>query len=186
MKSKGETLIIGLVIVVVVFSLINQFETDNHPSERGVIQKPQLEANTRKSSSPATEKPQSEPESTYCEEDLHLLAKLIEGESGGEPREGKLAVGTVVMNRIKDKNHPNNIKDVIYQPSQFSVVWLQRWPSIKPSEDSKRVARKVLEGYRHFGEEIIFFYNPEIATDRVFINSVNPVLVIENHTFARR
>lgn len=52
-------------------------------------------------------------------DDVTLLAALIQCEAGNEPYEGQLAVGAVVMNRVKSGRYPNSIYEVIYQPSQF-------------------------------------------------------------------
>lgn len=52
-------------------------------------------------------------------DDVTLLAALIQCEAGNEPYEGQLAVGAVVMNRVKSGRYPNTISEVIYQPSQF-------------------------------------------------------------------
>lgn len=54
--------------------------------------------------------------------DAYLLGAIIQCESGGEPYEGKLAVGSVVMNRVKSSYFPNTISGVIYQSGQFSPV----------------------------------------------------------------
>lgn len=53
-------------------------------------------------------------------DDLSLLAALIYCEAGGEPYEGQVAVGAVVMNRVRSGSFPNSIRDVIYQSGQFS------------------------------------------------------------------
>lgn len=63
-----------------------------------------------------------EDEVDYTEEDLKLLACLIHAEAGNQSYDGKLAVANVVLNRVKSKKYPNTIKDVIYQPGQFSVA----------------------------------------------------------------
>lgn len=51
--------------------------------------------------------------------DVQLLGALIQLEAGNQPYEGKLAVGAVVMNRVRSGRYPNNIKDVIFAPGQF-------------------------------------------------------------------
>lgn len=56
------------------------------------------------------------------ESDLAMLAALIECEAGGESYEGKLAVGSVVMNRVRSSYFPNTVVGVIYQSGQFSPV----------------------------------------------------------------
>lgn len=54
--------------------------------------------------------------------DLALLAAIIQCEAGGESYEGKLAVGSVVMNRVRSGSYPNTILGVLYQKSQFAPV----------------------------------------------------------------
>lgn len=56
------------------------------------------------------------------EEDLYLLANIIYCEAGCEPYIGKVAVGNVVMNRVKSDRQPDTIKGVIYAKGQFSPV----------------------------------------------------------------
>ena len=52
--------------------------------------------------------------------DTQLLAAIIECEAGGEPYAGQLAVGAVVMNRVKSGSFPNSISGVVYQSGQFT------------------------------------------------------------------
>ncbi len=56
----------------------------------------------------------------FAENDRYLLANLIYCEAGGEPYEGQLAVGAVVINRLLSSCYPDSVYDVIYQRSQFS------------------------------------------------------------------
>ena len=58
----------------------------------------------------------------YTKSELRLMSSIINCEAGIEPYQGKLAVGIVVMNRIRSKRFPNTIKGVIYQRGQFSPV----------------------------------------------------------------
>lgn len=51
--------------------------------------------------------------------EVQLLGALIQIESGNQPYEGQLAVGAVVMNRVRNPRYPNTIADVIYAPGQF-------------------------------------------------------------------
>lgn len=69
-------------------------------------------------------------------DDVTLLAALIQCEAGNEPYEGQLAVGAVVMNRVKSGRYPNSVSGVIYQPSQF------------PPATSGSVANKVANGVK--------------------------------------
>ena len=53
-------------------------------------------------------------------DDLTLLAALIQAEAGNQPYEGQVAVGAVVMNRVRSGAYPNSIQAVISAPGQFS------------------------------------------------------------------
>ena len=54
--------------------------------------------------------------------DLNLLARIIYGEARGEPYTGQVAVGAVVLNRVKSSSFPNTISGVIYQSGAFDAV----------------------------------------------------------------
>ena len=58
--------------------------------------------------------------STYSSSDTNLLARLIYAEARGETYTGKVAVGAVVLNRVKSASFPNTISGVIYQPYAFT------------------------------------------------------------------
>lgn len=58
----------------------------------------------------------------YNKANLRLMASIINCEAGGESYQGKVAVGIVVMNRVKSKAFPNTIRKVIYERGQFSPV----------------------------------------------------------------
>ena len=60
--------------------------------------------------------------STSNSTNLNLLAKLIYGEARGEPYTGQVAVGAVVLNRVKSSSFPNTVAGVIYQNGAFDVV----------------------------------------------------------------
>ncbi len=81
--------------------------------------------------------------------DISMLAALIECESGGEIYEGKLAVGSVVMNRVRSSYFPNSLVEVIYQSGQFSPVASGRFATVLSrgaSEECVRAASEVLSG----------------------------------------
>ena len=59
-------------------------------------------------------------EVSFADNDRYLLANLIYCEAGGEPYEGQLAVGAVVINRVLSSRYPDTVYGVIYQKSQFS------------------------------------------------------------------
>ena len=54
--------------------------------------------------------------------DTQLMARAINGEARGEPYEGQVAVGAVILNRVKSSQFPNTISGVIYQKGAFTAV----------------------------------------------------------------
>lgn len=83
------------------------------------------------------------------ENDISMLAALIECEAGGESYEGKLAVGSVVINRVRSSYFPNTLVEVIYQSGQFSPVASGRYATVLSrgaSQECVRAATEVLAG----------------------------------------
>ena len=81
--------------------------------------------------------------------DTALLAALIQCESGGESYDGKLAVGSVVINRVRSSYFPNTIAGVIYQSGQFSPVASGRFATVLAAgadSSSLQAAKEVLGG----------------------------------------
>ena len=58
---------------------------------------------------------------TYGKNDVMVLAKMIHGEARGEPYVGKVAVGAVILNRVKDKKFPDSVYSVCFQPGAFDA-----------------------------------------------------------------
>lgn len=96
--------------------------------------------------------------SAFCftEADVDLLARLIEAEAGGEEYEGKLAVGTVVMNRLEAGRWGDSISKVIKAEGQFAQ------PKKRASEDSIRAAKAVLDGERNLPSFGLFFQKAKV------------------------
>lgn len=90
-----------------------------------------------------------EPEIPASAEDLELLACIIQCEAEGEPYAGKLAVGSVVLNRVASSSFPNTIVGVIYQPGQFSPVASGRMAArvaAGANSECRQAAQEVLNG----------------------------------------
>ncbi len=90
-----------------------------------------------------------EPETPASAEDLELLACIIQCEAEGEPYAGKLAVGSVVLNRVASSSFPNTIVGVIYQPGQFSPVASGRMAArvaAGANSECRQAAQEVLNG----------------------------------------
>ena len=81
--------------------------------------------------------------------DSAMLAAIIQCEAGGESYEGKLAVGSVVLNRVSSSHFPNTIAGVIYQGGQFSPVASGRFASVLAAganASCRQAAGEVLNG----------------------------------------
>lgn len=92
---------------------------------------------------------------TYPEEDLYWLSRAIYSESGNQPMAGRIAVGTVILNRVEDPTFPDTIKEVIFAPRQFSPV-SNGTIYLTPDEDSVIAAKLCLDGARE-AEECLYF-----------------------------
>ena len=112
--------------------------------------------------------------------DLYLLARLISAEARGEPYEGQVAVGAVVLNRVAHASFPNTISGVIYQPQAFSC--LDDGQFDEPiSESAYRAAQDAMNGSDPSGGAI-YYFNPVTATSK-WIWSRPLIVQIGNHRF---
>ena len=107
------------------------------------------EASRRQAAIDAGETYEETTTSAYIPEanDLQKLAAIIYCEAGGEPYEGQLAVGTVVMNRVESPRFPNTIEEVLMQPYQFTPVGSGRYAialAKEPDPSCLRAATEVL------------------------------------------
>lgn len=97
---------------------------------------------------------------TFAEGDLYLLANLIYCEAGGEPYDGKLAVGAVVINRMLSSVYPDTVLGVIYQNKQFSPVGSGRLALAlkdnKANADCYRAAEEAMSGMSNVGNCVYF------------------------------
>lgn len=91
-------------------------------------------------------------------DDVALLARAIHAEAGSEPYEGKVAVGAVILNRIKSPEFPNTLAGVIYQPLAFESVDVGTINQ-PPSAESLRAAQDALNGWDPV-HGALFFWNP--------------------------
>lgn len=120
----------------------------------------------------------------YREEDLYWLACIISAESRGEPMEGKLAVGTVVLNRVASSQFPDSIYGVIFDRQwgvQFTPV-ANGTIYDTPTAESVEAARRCLEGERVAGDSL-YFLNPAQSTNFWVMNNRPYVTTIGSHRF---
>lgn len=119
--------------------------------------------------------------SGYSGSDVYLLAKCIYSEARGEPYIGQVAVGAVVLNRVRDPEFPNTIAGVIYQPWAFTAVH-DGQINLEPNESAKRAAKDAMSGWDPTNG-CVYYFNPDKATNK-WIWSRPVQLVIGKHRFA--
>ncbi|KUO70952.1 MAG: hypothetical protein APF81_14685 [Desulfosporosinus sp. BRH_c37] len=114
-------------------------------------------------------------------EDVELLTRVIHGEARGENFEGQVAVGAVVLNRLKDPRFPKTIRAVVYQSGAFTAVD-DKQIHLDPNDQSYKAAEAALSGLDP-SNGALFYFNPLLATDHWIKN--RPVIKrIGNHTFS--
>lgn len=104
-------------------------------------------------------------------------------EAGAEPYEGKIAVVNVIMNRVAHKSFPNTVTGVIFQKGQFipainGTIW-----KMKPTASVKKAVQEALNGKRAVDKDVLYFLNPELATDHSIPRTKKFVKRIGNHAF---
>lgn len=82
----------------------------------------------------------------YNEDDLFWLSRVIHLESGNQPLDGRIAVGNVIMNRVKSPVFPDSIQGVLAQKNQFTTYRSGRMANCTPNEGSVIAAKLVLDG----------------------------------------
>lgn len=112
--------------------------------------------------------------------DVYLLARVISAEARGEPYNGQVAVGAVVLNRVDHPSFPNSISGVVYQSGAFSCMDDGQFNQ-PISESAYRAARDALNGSDPSGGAI-YYFNPATATSQ-WIWSRPLIVVIGKHRF---
>lgn len=120
----------------------------------------------------------------YRDDEVLWLARIIHAESKGEPLLGQVAVGNVVLNRVKSAYYPNTIYGVIFDRKygvQFSPI-LDGSIYNNPSYNSTLAAKICLEGY-DISDGAFFFLNTRFATSSWIPQNREYVFTIGNHDF---
>lgn len=117
----------------------------------------------------------------YTSSDVYLMAKAIYAEGRGESYTGQVAIGAVIMNRVKSPQFPNTISGVIYQKGAFTAVD-DGQINLEPNDTAYRAARDAMNGWDPtYG--CLYYYNPAVATSS-WIFTRQTVTVIGKHVFA--
>jgi len=120
----------------------------------------------------------------YPREDLYWLARIISAESRGEPLEGQIAVGNVVLNRVDSDNYPDTIKEVIFdrnhgvqfEPVENGTVYDD------PTPTSVLAAKLALEGADVVGDSL-YFFAPALSAGSWIVNNCTYYTTIGCHRF---
>ena len=113
---------------------------------------------------------------------VELLARVIHGEARGEPYTGMVAVGAVILNRVKSPNFPSTIAGVVYQNGAFDAV-ADGQVNLQPSQQSYNAARDAMNGWDPSGGAI-YYFNPSTATNK-WIWSRPLTIKIGKHRFCK-
>lgn len=120
--------------------------------------------------------------STNNSSNVNLLARAIYGEARGEPYTGQVAVGAVIMNRVRSSKFPNTIAGVIYQSGAFDAV-SDGQINLQPDSTAKKAAQDALNGWDpSYGA--IYYFNPSTATNK-WIWSRPMTVTIGKHRFCK-
>ncbi len=116
------------------------------------------------------------------ENDIWLLACIINGEARGEPYVGQVAVGAVVLNRVESPYFPGTVSGVIYQERAFDAV-KDGQVTLTPTNSCINAARDAMNGWDPV-DGALYYWNPKTATSR-WIKRLTIFKTIENHVFAK-
>ncbi|AZV43794.1 cell wall hydrolase [Peribacillus asahii] len=157
--------------IIVVLSLFTPREMPSNTIS-AIEKKPHIQSNKNESNQ------FSEP---IKKEEKELLARLVHAEAKGEPYQGKVAVATVVLNRVEHEDFPDTVHDVIYQKNQFQPV-ANGHINQKPSKEAVQAVDDALENHDEL-TDALYFWNPSIS-DVEWMNTLDVVKVIGDHHFA--
>jgi N-acetylmuramoyl-L-alanine amidase len=126
------------------------------------------------------------PSASISDADKNLIARLVHAEAIGEPYAGKVAVATVVLNRVASPDFPNTVKEVIYQKSNgyYAFTPVENGAINKAPDAASKAAVNEALAFRGQGKGSLFFYNPKTAVSK-WIFSREVTVTIGNHRFAK-
>lgn len=133
-------------------------------------------------SAPINKTPATQSTGTISSNDLHLLAKAVYSEARGEPFEGQVAIGAVILNRVRSPLFPNTVAGVIFEPLAFTAVADGQF-YLAPNDEAYRAAQLALDGWDPTGGAI-YYFNPATATSP-WIWSRPYIMTIGRHRFLR-
>lgn len=119
---------------------------------------------------------------TFTKNEIQMLAQLVHGEARGESFKGKVAVASVVLNRVNSNEFPDKVKGVIFKPDAFTAVSDGQY-HMTPEEDAYRAVYTAIQGWDP-SQGALYYFNPNTATSD-WIWSRTQITQIGKHIFAK-
>ncbi|MEM5017800.1 cell wall hydrolase [Metabacillus indicus] len=123
---------------------------------------------------------------SISDKEKDLLARIVHAEAKGEPYAGKVAVATVVLNRVEDERFPDTVTDVIYQKVSgiYAFSPVENGAINEPADEESKEAVQEALAYQGMDNEAVYFYNP-VTAESDWIRSREITLTIGDHVFAK-
>jgi N-acetylmuramoyl-L-alanine amidase len=157
------------------------FQKDNALNADGAVGKATANtlSNTVSSGSEATSP--SRGFTTFSNQDIYDLARLVYGEARGEPYVGQVAVAAVAINRLESNKFANTLRGVIYEPLAFTAVSDAQF-YLEPNASALQAAKDAIKGWDPTGGAL-YYWNPKTATSK-WVWSRSIITQIGQHVFA--
>lgn len=99
-----------------------------------------------------------EEELPLSDEEIELIALVVMAEAEGESEEGKRLVIDTILNRVDSELHyfPDTVKEVIYQPNQFSSMWNGRVKRCEVTEENCELVKEELR--TRYNNDVVYFH----------------------------
>lgn len=153
---------------------VKKFQQKNGLTVDGIVGQKTLNALGISSSSNST--------TSSNNSNLYLISQVIYGEARGEPYEGQVAVGAVLLNRVSDSRFPNTVAGVVYQSGAFTCV-SDGQINLSPDSTAKKAAQDAVNGWDPTHGSI-YYFNPNTATSS-WIWSRPQTVRIGKHIFCK-
>ena len=118
---------------------------------------------------------------SLSEESADMLMKIAMAEAGGEDLTGKALVMNVVVNRIRDKEFPDTVEGVIFQPGQFSPISDGRYYDMVPDEDCHKALYMVVNGWDE--SKGATYFRTNVSGETWHSEALHTLFTHGNHTF---
>lgn len=119
---------------------------------------------------------------TFSDNEIQMMAQMVHGEARGESFKGKVAVASVILNRIDSSKFPNSVDEVLFESLAFTAVADGQY-NMTPNKDAYRAVYHAIQGWDP-SKGATFYFNPNTATSD-WIWSREKIIQIGKHIFAK-